>query len=109
MRSKKTRTNKVACHGCGRHAREVDDKVTVWFCNHCFTLTGNYLRWQKDMEMVKPIENIKVKDHLIGADGEEYVITGKGEWIKEDKYYPVKNVKTKKEFILGDFFFVRKV
>ena len=112
MKKTNTKTNKkalVPCHGCGRHAREVDDKVIVWFCQHCFLENGNYNRYLAGMEMFKPLEDIHVKDHLLGANNEEYVVTGKGEWLRDDKYFPVKNVKTKKESIVGDFFFVRKL
>ena len=106
---KTNKTRVVACHGCGRHAREVDDRVIVWFCNHCFLENGNLLRYKSDLPMVKPIENLRVKDHVIGANNEEYIITGKGEWICGDKYFPVKNLKTKQESFAGDFFFVQKV
>lgn len=106
---KKTKKNIVPCHGCGRHAREVDDKVTVWFCQHCFLENGNHSRYLSGLPMIKPLEDIHVKDVLVGADNQEYIVTGKGEWIKEDKYFPVKNIKTKKERIAGDFFFTKRV
>lgn len=99
----------VPCYGCGRHAREVDDKVIVWFCRNCFVENGNYNRYKAGLKVFKPMENIKVKDVLVGADKNEYIVTGKGEWINGDKYFPVKNTKTKKEHFIGDFFFVKKV
>lgn len=109
MSKKKNSKNLVPCHGCGRHAREVDSKVVVWFCEHCFLENGNYNRYNAGMEMIKPLTDIKVKDILLGADNKQYQVIGKGEWFKEDKFFPVKSLDTKKEYVMGDFFFVKKV
>ena len=103
--------HKMPCTGCGRHAKLVDDKVTAWFCNNCFTVTGNYLRWRKGLEMVKPLEGIKVKDIVLGLDGREYKIVGRENVSGEDKFYYCRRVDEKKgdDLILGDFFFVEKL
>lgn len=112
-RSKRTSVNrgtlrKMACTGCGRHARYVDSEVTARFCNNCFTRTGNYLRYEKGLELIKPLEGIRVKDIVLGADGKKYIITGREDVSGEDKYYYCKEVGTKDTVVLGDYFFVRK-
>ena len=108
MRNKKKKSNKMPCTGCGRHAVEVDENVKARFCNNCFTVNGNYFRYQVGLPMVKPLENIKVKDILRGCDNELYKVVGRGEVFKEDKYYPCIRLSDKKEITLGDFFFVSK-
>lgn len=107
--TKKTRASMQSCHGCNRHKRFVDSDVTVFFCNHCFTMNGNYNRYLKGLPMIKPLENIKVKDLVVGADGDEYKVIGRGEQVGDDKFFPVQNTRTKEVFFLGDFFFTRKV
>lgn len=102
--------HKMPCTGCGRHAKLVDDKVTAWFCNNCFTGNGNYLRYLKGQEMIKPVENIHVKDKVRGVDGKVYVITGRADTFRDDKYYYCKEDGKKMDsIVLGDWFFVEKV
>lgn len=103
----RTNMRKMACTGCGRHAKYVDEGVTAWFCNHCFTITGNHLRYNKGLDLIKPLENIHVKDHVIGIDGKEYIIVGKDSVIDGDKFYFVKEKGQKEILTVGDFFFVR--
>ena len=100
----------MPCTGCGRHAKLVDDKVTAWFCNNCFTGNGNYLRYLKGQEMVKPLENIHVKDKVRGVDGKVYVITGRADTFQDDKYYYCKEDGKKMDsIVLGDWFFAEKL
>jgi len=99
----------MPCTGCGRHAKLVDDKVTAWFCNNCFTGNGNYLRYRKGQPMVKPLENIHIKDRVVGVNGKTYIITGREDVSKEDKYYFCKEEGSKEIIVLGDWFFVEKV
>lgn len=104
------RSTHMVCTGCGRHKKFVSPDVTAYFCNHCFTMNGNYNRFKAGLETFKPLEGIHVKDILIGADGREYKVMGRGERIGEDTFFPVINIADKKKEILflGDFFFVRK-
>ena len=97
------------CAGCGRHPAEVDADVKVRFCNNCFTVNGNYFKYLAGLPMVKPLEDVHVKDVVQGCDGELYKVLGKGEMFKGDKYFPCKRLSDKKEITLGDFFFVKKV
>lgn len=101
--------HKMPCTGCGRHASFVDENVKARFCNNCFTVNGNYFRYKTGLPTIKPLTTIKVKDIVLGCDGEQYKILGKGELCNEDKYYPCKRLRDKKEMILGDFFFVEVV
>lgn len=107
-KTQKTKKTLVPCHGCGRHAREVDSKVVVWFCHHCFLENGNYNKYRAGIKMTKPLTDIKVHDVVLCADNEKYIITGKGVLVNEDKYFPAKNLVTKKERVIGDYFCVRK-
>lgn len=108
--TKKTeRSSKMPCTGCGRHAKFVTPNVTAWFCSHCFTENGNYNRYKAGLPCFKPCENIRVKDVLLGADGRNYKVVGKGYTQGEDKIYPVVREGTKEVIHLGDYFFVRKV
>ena len=100
---------KMPCTGCGRHAAIVDEAVKARFCNNCFVVNGNYYRYQAGLPMIKPLTNLKVKDIVLGCDGEKYKIIGKGELFKEDKYYPCKRLRDGEETILGDFFFQEKI
>lgn len=103
--------HKMSCTGCGRHAKLVDSGVVAYFCNHCFTINGNYLRYTKGQAMVKPLEGIRVKDILLGVDGKHYKVVGREDVSGEDKYFYCQLVGDKKKevIILGDFFFVEKV
>lgn len=100
---------KMPCSGCGRHAKYVTADVHDWFCNHCFTMNGNYNRYKQGLPMILPLENIKVKDILLGANGKEYKVLGRGTHVGEDTFYPVMQLCNKEIMTLGDFFFVRKV
>ncbi len=101
--------HKMACTGCGRHAKLVDAGVTAYFCNNCFTMNGNYLRYCRGMEMIKPLEGIRVKDILLGADGKKYKVVGREDVSGEDKFWYVVPEGSKDPIVLGDFFFVEKV
>ena len=109
MKKKKSGDSLMPCTGCGRHAAPVDESVKARFCNNCFTVNGNYFRYKAGLEMVKPLKDIRVKDIVLGCDGEQYKIMGKAEVFKEDKYYPCKRLRDKKELVLGDFFFQEKL
>ena len=106
----RTGLHKMACTGCGRHAKLVDSGVTAYFCNNCFTCNGNYLRYLKGLDMIKPLENIHVKDIVIGVDGKQYKIVGREDVSGEDKYYYCQDLSNKKAdpIVLGDFYFVGK-
>lgn len=103
-------SNYRACDGCGRHKRFVREDVKAYFCSHCFTMNGNYNRYKAGIPTFKPLEGIRVKDILIGADGLEYKVLNRGEHLGEDTFYPVVRMGDKKKEVifLGDFFFVRK-
>lgn len=107
----KSTLRKMPCTGCGRHAKLVDAGVTARFCTNCFTVNGNYLRYLKGQEMVKPMEGIRVKDILIGVDGKTYKVVGREDVSGEDKFYYcqcIDDKKNKEVIVLGDFFFVAR-
>lgn len=99
---------KMKCTGCGRHEKLVNKDVVAYFCNHCFLQNGNYNRHKGGYSTFKPLEGIRVKDRLVGADGNIYIVQGKHTTYGEDKVYPVKKDGSKELVFLGDWFFVSK-
>lgn len=101
----------MPCHGCGRHEKLVDANVNAYFCQNCFTVNGNYLRYLRGLDMVRPLKDIHVKDIVLGVDGRQYKIVGREDVSGEDKYYYCQDLSKKKAdpIVLGDFFFTEKL
>ena len=74
--TKKTEhSSKMPCTGCGRHAKFVTPNV------NCLVLFTLFLQkmvttqiQSRDFRVLKPCENIRVKDVLLGADGRNYKV-----------------------------------
>ena len=104
-----TKGKMMSCTGCGRHKKYVSDDVTAYFCSHCFMSNGNYNRYLKGLPLIVPMKDIHVKDILLGANGKEYKVIGKGEYLGEDKIFPVVENGKKDVVFLGDYFFIKKI
>ena len=102
------RSNMMSCCGCGRHKKFVSPDVVAYFCNHCFTMNGNYTRYTRGLPVFKPLEDVHVKDIVTCVDGKKYKVVGRGETIGEDKYFPVKELGSKEVIFVGDFLMVSK-